>query len=135
MKHLYFCRVRMQRKIIFQIRCLLTILFAITTSLGAFSQSPKIAAPFPTYHQLKSAHQDYDYISPRGESAVERRINLNLFNYPANSVTYILNSQPTTDKNYVRELLKRKDIELDHILVEQPDSCGKRRIKITYSLH
>ncbi|MBD2701656.1 hypothetical protein IC229_13480 [Spirosoma sp. BT702] len=109
-----------------------TLLALLMFSLRAYGQEKKAPNTFPTYQQIKPASKEIiDYAPAQGKSFTT--LQSDLFNYPENSVTYVLNAQPTKDKKYVKDILKRKDIEIETILIERPDADGKRRIIINFS--
>lgn len=120
--------------------------FTLTTLIVAFAritlygQSIKQEVSFPTYQQIKPTTSEIvDYVSPRGslpadvQNLLQARINqTNLFDYPAGTVTYILNNQPTTDVEYVKQVLDNKSISIESVLIGQPDDNQKRTIRIEY---
>ncbi|WP_338876430.1 hypothetical protein WBJ53_12355 [Spirosoma sp. SC4-14] len=103
----------------------------------------KTQPDFPTYQQLKSGNSEIIDYFPTGPfiRTSFRRISytdtttgypLNLFDYPKGSVTYYLNEQPTTDVNYVREVIRNKSVSIQTISIGKPDENDKRTIRIRY---
>ncbi|GAB3881709.1 hypothetical protein [Spirosoma agri] len=94
---------------------------------------------FPTYQQIKPSHSEIiDQVTPKklpathGQVIITRASSLNLYDYPAGTVTYYLNEQPTTDVNYVKKVLATKSIVIETIAIEPPTESGKRTIRIKY---
>ncbi|GAB3696498.1 hypothetical protein GCM10027592_19640 [Spirosoma flavus] len=101
-------------------------------AIRSYGQAKKEVKTFPTYQQIKPASSEIiDYVPGQRQTVSTRQIDL--LGYPADSVTYVLNAQPTTDKKYVKELLSRKDIEIGNVVIERPDANGKRRIIINFT--
>ena len=118
----------------------LVLLFsASTTSL--YGQSTKtLVESFPTYQQIKPAHVEIiDFVSTTGQSGQSlistRQFAVNLFGYPKKTVTYILNGKPTTNVKYAKEVLNKKETQIDRINIHEPTINGKRVIEIDYSIN
>lgn len=103
----------------------------------------KTQPDFPTYRQLKSGNSEIVDYFPAGsftrtsfrrisDSGTTTGYSVNLFDYPKGSVTYYLNEQPTTDVNYVREVLRNKSVSIEAFSISKPDENGKRTIRIRY---
>lgn len=100
----------------------------------AVGQVQKTKEAFPSYDQIKPSKGDIvDYGGPISVVKTERKT-INLFDYPAGTVTYILNGKSSTDVNYVKQLLSDKGKDIDFISIGKPDEKGKRAIKIDYNL-
>jgi len=100
----------------------------------AFGQAQKTKADFPSYDQIKPTKREIvDYGGPNSVVKMERKT-INLFDYPAGTVTYILNGKSSTDVNYVKQILSDKWKDIEYISVGKPDDKGKRVIKIDYNL-
>ena len=115
---------------------LVTLAFTSTSS-GLYGQSKNVAAPFPTYQQIKPATSEIvDYVSQSGKAGVvSRQLTFRLFDYPENTVTYVLNGKPTTDSKYVKEFVNRPETHIESIAIEPPSADGKQIIRIDYSTH
>ncbi|QHV94921.1 immunoglobulin domain-containing family protein [Spirosoma endbachense] len=119
--------------------CLAMLTF--TSRYNSYAQAKKQENSFPTYQQIKPKDSEIiDQVSPPSSSTIYSRIintssarfPLNLFDYPAGTVTYYLNNQPTTDVKYVKEVLNNKSISVETISVDKPTEDGKRIIRIRY---
>lgn len=96
----------------------------------AYGQAENNGQKIPTYKQIKPAKDEI--IDYQKDGLIINKPNL--FNYPKNSVIYILNGKSTEDYKYVKELLSKKEIEIENILIEKPNKKGKRIIIINYNI-
>jgi hypothetical protein len=114
---------------------LLIFIFSLTLwSNIAVGQAQNTKEAFPSYDQIKPSKGDIvDYGGPNSVVKTERKT-INLFDYPAGTVTYILNGKSSTDVNYVKQILSDKGKDIESISIGKPDVKGKRVIKIDYNL-
>lgn len=116
--------------------CLYSLLaFTFIAKGVVYGQSTNHAASFPTYNQIKAANAELiDYAPRQFNKMVSRQnVNVNLFDYPAGSVTYILNGKATANANYVKKILNRTENHIDSIVIGEAPATGKRILKITYT--
>lgn len=109
---------------------ILTILFINQISCG---QSKPPGESFPTYRQIGPVKAEIvDYVNPGGAMTIRSNAKINLFDYPKNTVTYLLNGKVTMDVDYVRRILLDKGTQIEAVSVGKSDENGKRIIVITY---
>ncbi|GAB3014826.1 hypothetical protein [Spirosoma pulveris] len=108
-------------------------LMCVGTAL--FGQSKNIPASFPTYNQIRPAREEImDYVpGPGRPDYIKQKIVLNLFDYPAGSVTYIINGKPTTDEKSAKEVVNKKGNYVTKASINGPTEDGKRTIYIDYT--
>ncbi|RYC70074.1 hypothetical protein [Spirosoma sordidisoli] len=100
----------------------------------AIGQVQKTQEAFPSYDQIKPLKGERtDYGGLDSIVRVERK-SINLFDYPAGTVTYLLNGKSLTDVKYIKQIVSDKRKDIDSISIGEPDKKGKRVIKIDYNL-
>lgn len=104
------------------------------SSRASFGRGQKSNAPFPHYQKIKPKSSDIvDHAGPNSSVRMEW-ITINLFDYPKEAVTYLINGNPMGDVNYVKELMADKGKYIESIAIGKPDLAGKRVIEIKYDL-
>ena len=69
---------------------------------------------------------------PNDLSLVRRPTVLNLFAFPPDSVTYLINEQVYTDTSRVRQVLADPKKRISELSIGKQDGAGKRIIRIRY---
>lgn len=101
-------------------RLLLLLFISFSASIHSYGQPNSTPTPFPTYQQIKPAGSEIiDYVSKSGDSHQTQQTRINLFDYLPKTVTYVLNGKPTTDVNYAKRVLSRKEIQIETITIGQ----------------
>lgn len=112
---------------------LLNTLTFLLANRVANGQTQSIESPFPTYKQIKPAYAEtVDCVYPVGTHLLRTNATLNRFDYPKDSVTYVLNGKPTTDVDYVKRVLAKPGTRMEAISIGEPDAHGRRIIAIKY---
>ncbi|MCX6215850.1 hypothetical protein [Spirosoma sp.] len=115
---------------------LLTCLL-LCTGTALFGQSKNTPVSFPTYNQIKPAREEImDYVPGPGSGKpdyMKQKVVFNLFDYPAGSVTYIINGKPTTDEKTAKEVINKKGNYVKKASINGPTEDGKRTIYIDYT--
>lgn len=108
------------------------VIGAVTNSYG---QSKKTLESFPTYNQIKPASSEImDYVPKDDKSGfMQQKVTLKLFDYPAGTVTYILNGQPTTDGAYAKKVISKAGNQITNMAIKGPTEEGKRLIYIDFT--
>ncbi|ADB37567.1 hypothetical protein [Spirosoma linguale] len=116
------------------IRFILITCALISTVTVLFGQSKNVAV-FPTYNQIKTPiNEIIDYIPPGSKSGViQEKMVLKLFDYPAGTVTYILNGKATTDGKYAKKMVGKKGNYITHVAINGPTEAEKRIIYIDFT--
>jgi hypothetical protein len=115
------------------LRYLLALILVFCGSFYRVSAQIKQDTLFPTYRQIKPTQNEIIDYRPNAD-AYSRSRRINIFDYPAGTVTYYLNEQPTSDINYVKQVLANKSVSVETISISPPDKQGKRQIRITYTV-
>lgn len=114
---------------------LLLSIFSLTLySTIAVGQVQESKETFPSYDQIKPYKDDIVDYGGLNSMVKTERTSLNLFDYPAGTVTYILNGKSSTDITYVKQVLSNKWKAIEFMSIGKPDEKGRRVIKIDYNL-
>lgn len=114
---------------------LYTLSFLLISRIGNGQATNRPTVRLPTYWQIKPTYSEtVDYVSPNGTSVLRRSEPLNLFDYPKNTVTYVLDGQLTTDIDYVKRVMAERQTNIETIHIGKPDEHGKRMIEITFDV-
>ncbi|MCF2491069.1 hypothetical protein [Dyadobacter sp. CY347] len=128
------------------------IIFFFIAFIPAFAQTKKKDS-FPTYEQIRGNKSEiYDFVAPQsinanpvsaipetGKYNLIRRTNVtehrfDVFGYPKDSVTYILNGRKEKNAKRAETELKTKSSNITNISIGAVDEKGRRVVRIDYEV-
>ncbi|SOD80524.1 hypothetical protein [Spirosoma fluviale] len=102
-----------------------------------FGQSKSTPVSFPTYNQIKPAGGEImDYVPSPGSGKIEyikQKMVFNLFDYPAGTVTYIINGKPATNEKAAKEVVSKKGNYVTKVAINEPTEDGMITIYIDFT--
>lgn len=135
-------------------KCPYSIIILLLTSINqlVFAQTKKKDS-FPTYEQIRGNKSEiYDFVAPQSIQAsplkavpetgkynlIRRSIvtehGFDVFGYPKDSVTYILNGRKEKDAKRAETEIRSKSKNITDIAIGAVDGRGRRVIRIDYEV-